>query len=256
MGEEPSRSPGGGTNAMNRGDILAHRGLLSGADSALENRFETLVQALGEGFGVETDVRYCTDRGRHYLSHDPAFWTSENDAFRFLESCRRHPGQVVALNLKDLGGLPTLLGRISDLDLWGHLFLFDMELIEPVPGETARALQDFDSRSRIAARVSERDEPVERAAACPFSDRVWLDEFDGPWASQATFQELARAGKPVWAVSPDLHGRSLEESRRRWGELLAWGARGICTDHPLELAGFLDLEASAGIGWKASRWEP
>ncbi len=252
MGEEPSRSPGGGTNAMNRGDILAHRGLLSGADSALENRFETLVRALGEGFGVETDVRYCTDRGRHYLSHDPAVWTPQNDAFRFLESCRRHPLQVVALNLKDLGGLPALLEMLSDLELWSHLFLFDMELLEQIPGETARALRRLDPHSRIAARVSDRDEPVERAAGCPFTDCAWLDEFDGPWARQATFQELARAGKPVWTVSPDLHGRSLQESRGRWGELLAWGTRGICTDHPLELARCLELEASAGIGWKPS----
>lgn len=240
-------------NAMRRGDVLAHRGLLSGADRTLENRFETLARALGEGFGVETDLRYCADRGRHCLGHDLAAWTPQDDAFRFLELCRRHPGQTVALNLKDLGGLPTLLGRISDLDLWDHLFLFDMELIEPVPGETARALRDFDPRSRLAARVSDRKEPVERAAGCPFSDCVWLDEFDGPWATRATFQELARAGKPIWAVSPDLHGRSLEESRRRWADFLAWGARGICTDHALDLSRGLDLEASAGTGWKGSR---
>ncbi|MGI5845044.1 MAG: hypothetical protein ACOX9B_12825 [Candidatus Xenobium sp.] len=237
---------------MNRGDVLAHRGLLAGADSALENRFETLLQALGEGFGVETDVRYCSGRG-HYLSHDPAVWTPQNDAFRFLEACHRHPGQVVALNLKELDGLRPLLRILSDLDLWDRLFLFDMELIESLPGKTARTLRCLDPRSRLAARVSERDEPVERAAGCPFTDCVWLDEFDGPWASQATFRELARVGKPVWAVSPDLHGRSLQESRRRWGEFMAWGARGICTDHPLELARCLELEASAGIGWKPSR---
>ena len=96
----------------------------------------------------------------------------------------------------------------------------------------------------MAARASDR-EPVQRAAACPHSDRVWLDEFAEPWAGPATFEALARAGKEVYAVAPDLHGAALATSRKRWLDFASWGATGLCTDYPLQLARDLGLAPGA-----------
>jgi len=228
--------------AMKIGSLLAHRGLLYGSDRNLENRLSTISRALAWGFGLETDIRYCPTHQRHYISHDPAQWTEENDAEGHFALWRRHPDQVVALNLKDLQGLPHLVRDLVQHDLLGQVFLFDMELIEPEPGATAKELLRLDPRIQVACRVSDRGEPVARATSCPVSDRVWLDEFDGPWASAATLRTLLETGKQVYAVSPDLHGGALSGSRERWRDFVAWGATGICTDYPVALARSLGLE--------------
>ena len=43
---------------------------------------------------------------------------------------------------------------------------------------------------------------------------------------------MKRAGRTVHAVSPDLHGGSLEAARDRWMDFIRWGVDGICTDYP------------------------
>ncbi len=186
-------------------------------------------------------MRYCRVRQAHYIGHDPGAWTPASDLRRHLALWRRFPDRVVALNLKDLENLKALVQVLEDQGAMDQVFLFDMELLEAVPGQAAELLSGLDHRLRLAARVSDRAEPVARAARCQASDRVWLDEFDGPWAGPEDFAILDRAHKEVFAVSPDLHGASLEVARSRWADFAAWGASGICTDHALELARDLGL---------------
>jgi hypothetical protein len=65
-----------------------------------------------------------------------------------------------------------------------------------------------------------------------------LDEFSEPWASEKDVAELHRHGRQIFAVSPDLHGKTLAESLSRWRQFLDWGVDGICTDIPEELSRF------------------
>jgi hypothetical protein len=116
------------------------------------------------------------------------------------------------------------------------MFLFDMELIEPLPGATARLYRTLDPTVRIAARVSDRREPIERALGIDSASVIWLDEFERCWASARDVRRLKNQGKTVYAVSPDLHGFSLDVTRRRWEEFIRWGVDGICTDYPAALA--------------------
>jgi glycerophosphoryl diester phosphodiesterase len=214
--------------------ILAHRANVAGANRAAENTLPAVREALGSGWGLETDIRRHAD-GRFYLSHDPQPPGGGLDGERFCDEVRRHPDALIALNVKELGYEVDLLSWLAREGIGGQVFLFDMELLEDTPGRTARLFRQADPCVRLAARVSDRGESVEQALAIEEAAVIWLDEFDGPWATRSDVERLTRAGRQVHLVSPDLHGRSLAEARARWSEALAWGIHGICTDYPRDL---------------------
>jgi glycerophosphoryl diester phosphodiesterase len=215
--------------------ILAHRGNVDGPEPARENGLALVQKALERGFGIETDVRYAAGKG-FYISHDPAAPSADSALAAHCGLWRRHPEAVIALNVKELGKERALLEALNALRVVPQLFLFDMELIEKQAGETARLYRRFDAAVTIAARVSDRDEPLERALAIEVASVAWLDEFDGPWATADAVGRLKAAGKAVYAVSPELHGRPIEAAEMRWRDFAAWGVDGICTDWPARLA--------------------
>ena len=140
-----------------------------------------------------------------------------------------------------------LIECLRSLDVARQVFLFDMELVEPVPGEMAARFRSLDHAITIAARVSDRNEPPSRAIGNRAADTIWLDEFKGPWATRDTVAELIQAGRKVYAVSPELHGMKLEQAITRWHDFALWGVTGICTDLPLLLARELESIDRRGI---------
>lgn len=209
--------------------ILAHRGNTNGPHPGTENSAAAIRHALSQGFGIEIDIRRA-DNGRFYISHDPrptADSTSADDVMRLL---RAHPGAMAAINVKELGYEADLLRFLDAHGVLGQAFLFDMELIEPHAGETARQMRALHPRVRLAARVSDRGESIERALAIPSASVIWLDEFDGAWATEADVRRLKQSGRLVIAVSPELHGAGPEATGDRWADFMAWGVDGLCTD--------------------------
>jgi glycerophosphoryl diester phosphodiesterase len=219
--------------------VLAHRGNLAGPTLRGENSRAAIGAALTRGFGIETDIRRASD-GRFYIAHDPQPAADDALADDVFELLRAYPDRTVALNVKEIGYESALLDYLRDQRVLRQVFLFDMELIEPVPGEMAERFRSLDRDVRIAARVSDRGESIERALAIRAASVIWLDEFERPWATEADVRRLKQAGRTVHAVSPDLHGSSLERSRARWAQFNAWGVDGICTDYPVELREYLD----------------
>lgn len=221
--------------------VLAHRGNLRGPDAGGENSPESIAAAIAQGFGIETDVR-CAPDGGFYISHDPARPVPQHALAVHAALWRRNPRTTVALNIKETGNEARLIAELNALGVGGQVFLFDMELIEPVAGEMAARFHALDRHIAVAARVSDRREPPAQALAITAAETIWLDEFDGPWATRATVAELVRAGKRVYGVSPDLHGAPPELAARRWQDFASWGVTGICTDWPLRLAAELGIE--------------
>jgi glycerophosphoryl diester phosphodiesterase len=223
--------------------IFAHRGLVAGPNGAQENSLKMIEAAFRENFEIETDIRRETLTGAFYISHEPAppldLPSPESALERHLVLWKAWPRRRVALNLKDLTDVGGIIRLLQDAGVSHQVFLFDMELIESTPGETARMVRELDSRLSLAARVSERGEPIERALAIEAAGIIWLDEYDSPWAKRDDVTRLQRAGKEIIAVSPELHGRSLPEAERRWQDFAEWGVDGICTDWPRRLAGHL-----------------
>jgi len=215
--------------------ILSHRGNLVGPCPPVENRLPTIRAALACGWGIETDIRCDTD-GRFYISHDAKSSAHETPAEDFFALCRAYPNATIALNIKELGSEDALIGLLEHEDVAGQTFLFDMELLESQAGKTARAFRRLHPTIRIAARISDRGESVTQALTIDVASVIWLDEFDGPCFSEADVCRLRDAGRTVYAVSPDLHGRPAEDCRRRWLDFIRWGVDGICTDYPAALA--------------------
>jgi glycerophosphoryl diester phosphodiesterase len=215
--------------------ILSHRGNLVGPCASAENRLSSIRAALECGWGVETDIRRDRD-GRFYISHDPQPSAHETPAEDFFALFRAYPDATIALNIKELGSEAALIDLLDHEDVAGQTFLFDMELLEQHAGATARTFRTLHPTIQIAARISDRGESIEQALAIDVASVIWLDEFDGPRFTAPDVQRLKNAGRTVYAVSPDLHGKPADDCRRRWQDFIGWGVDGICTDYPAALA--------------------
>ena len=200
-----------------------------------ENRLPSVRAALECGWGVETDIRHAAN-GRFYISHDAQPSSHETPAEDFFALFRAYPSATVALNIKELGCEDSLIDLLDHEDVVGQTFLFDMELLEKRAGTTARTFRTLHPTIRIAARISDRGESITQALGITVASVIWLDEFDGPRFTEADVRRLKDAGRSVYAVSPDLHGKPAEDCRRRWLDFIRWGVDGICTDYPAALA--------------------
>lgn len=227
--------------------IIAHRANVDGPDHFQENSLRRTRFCIDRGWSVETDIRR-DEVGRFYVSHDPAPWSPDNAAEAFCAEWRRSPIPV-ALNIKELGYEDALIDFFRAQDVLSHVFLFDMELLEKQPGYTARHFRDLDTHVALGARVSDRQEPITRALTIECAKVIWLDEFDTHWATTSDVQALQNAGRIVYAVSPELHGRSKMHMRERWEQLISWGVNGFCTDFPMELEHVVNaMGASTSMG--------
>jgi glycerophosphoryl diester phosphodiesterase len=215
--------------------VIAHRGNLAGPSSTAENGTQTMRAVLDCGWGIETDIRRAAD-GRFYISHDPRASPEGRLAEDFCALFRAYPAATIALNIKELGSEDELVALLAQQNVLAQMFLFDMELLEPRAGGIARRCRDLHPTIRLAARVSDRGESIERALDIDVASVIWLDEFDGPCFTEADVSRLKKAGRTVHAVSPDLHGRSAADTRARWMDFIRWGVDGICTDYPAALA--------------------
>ncbi|MCC7010082.1 MAG: hypothetical protein IT184_14845 [Acidobacteria bacterium] len=215
--------------------ILAHRGNTNGPSADDENQLATAGQALARGFGLEIDIRQAAD-GRFYIAHDPLLEPAGRLAEASFAELRRYPRATVALNIKEEGGEAAIAALVAQEGVRSQVFVFDMELVEAHAGGMARRFHAIDPALRIAARVSDRGESLDRALGIGQASVIWLDEFDRLWATEADVRRLKDAGRAVYAVSPDLHQFPHDQTRRRWREFLDWGVDGICTDYAEELA--------------------
>jgi glycerophosphoryl diester phosphodiesterase len=225
--------------------IIAHRGNAEGPSPRTENGLAAISAALRRGWGVEIDIRRADD-GRFYISHDQRVSADDCEADDVCALLRRHPGATVALNVKELGYEDALIAYLERQRVLQRLFLFDMELVETTAGTTARTFKQLQRDVRVAARVSDRGESIERALSIEAASVVWLDEFDTLWCTEQDVRRLKKAGRQVYAVSPDLHHFSPSDTRRRWVQFSQWGVDGICTDYASALASVVEVVSLIG----------
>ena len=215
--------------------VISHRFNWDGIDRTKENTIPAARFCLEQGCGIETDIRRAPD-GRFYISHDPVDLTEANQADEFCVLFRCFPAATVALNIKELGYESELLRYLSNQLVKQQVFLFDMELLEAQAGQTSMLFRKLDSEIKLAARVSDRGESIERALRISPAEIIWLDEFDHLWVTESDIKRLKAAGKTIYTISPEIHGFSSDEMQRRWREFYYWGVDGICTDYGVLLA--------------------
>jgi len=219
--------------------LLAHRANLHGPEPARENSLAACARALELGFGIETDLRRDAN-GNFYIAHDLAPRSQQNDFAAFAALFRRWPDRVIAMNVKELGYEPELIAVHAEGALGVRGFYFDFELLEPAtPGLAQRRLRALPggAKTPLAARLSDRGETLAQCLSIP-AEIVWADEFDRLWLTREDVEAVHAAGRQFFAISPELHGFSEADRRRRWAEFQAWGIDGLCTDFPVAARAF------------------
>ena len=212
-------------------EMLAHRANVCGPDHLAENTPGSVRAALASGWGLELDVRR-TAGGVFYFSHDGRPAADAAEADDICAAIARYPAATIAMNVKETGYEGDLLAYLDRRGILRQSVLFDMELVEPVAGATAALFRQLHPTVRIAARVSDRREPLRRALAIEAASIIWLDEFDMLWAEECDIQTLRSRGRSVYAVAPDLHGAAFDRTRARCVEFARWGVDAVCTDYP------------------------
>ena len=214
--------------------ILAHRANLTGPRSVEENSLAACARALGEDFGLETDLRRDPS-GAFYISHDPQPRSPENSLEAYTELFCQHPATELAINVKEPGYETALIDLMNSGRLGTRSFLFDFELLEPkTPGAAQRKIRSLPNgaRVRLASRLSDRNESVSQCLCIP-ADIVWGDEFDTLWLTANEVRQVHAANRLLYLISPEIHGFDLTAMRRRWQDFKSWGVDGLCTDYPL-----------------------
>jgi hypothetical protein len=148
------------------------------------------------------------------------------------------------MNVKELGYEDALIALQARGALGQSSYYFDFELLEPAsPGQAQRRLRQLPggAQTKLASRLSDRGEPLAQTLSIP-AQVVWADEFDSLWLTADHVRKVHDAGRQFYAISPELHGFSADDRRRRWADFQAWGVDGLCTDFPVEAAEFLALK--------------
>ena len=196
--------------------IIAHRGNIDGPNPKKENTLQYLLNAVNQGYGIETDLRYASDLKRLIISHDPAPFNSSIDASIILNTLI-DAGAFIALNIKEDNLLDDLLSIINPKRFNG--FLFDFELW----------CSDYESEIvvykqagfKIARRCSDRFKEHKQWKKIDY-DYIWLDEMDEEY-SISIFMLGLNPSKLVY-VSPELHKRDINNRRKEKFPF-------ICTDY-------------------------
>ena len=219
-------------------EILAHRANLSGPRSANENSVVDCRAALENGFGLEIDLRRDSS-GRFYISHDPLPHAGANDLDAYRPLFQQYPEPTIAVNVKELGYEEELIRLQREATFGRSDFYFDFELLEKIPGGAQRKLASLPGgdSTRLAARLSDRGEPLAQCLGLA-AYAVWADEFDSLWLTGDEIAALRKAGRRIYAISPELHGFDAGARLRRWAQFADWGIDGLCTDYALEARNF------------------
>lgn len=207
--------------------FLAHRGKWLSHDE--QNTQGALVNALKDGWGIETDIRDLN--GELVISHDMPR-TGTLSLTHFLdEYCLLHTQTMLALNIKS-DGLTLLLKKLLNERGITQYFCFDMS----VPDSLIYLRNDMPT----AARLSEYEPENLLSDAC---STLWVDGFHQLDLTPRQLSGWLDAGKQVCLVSSELHGR---DPYPLWQQLVELPRETrldpnlmLCTDHPAKASEFI-----------------
>ncbi|WP_134682363.1 hypothetical protein [Paracoccus ravus] len=216
---------------MDRGNILAHRGLWSSPED--KNTRAALQAALELGFGLETDLRDSAEQ--IYVSHDPVSAQGTLTAKElFSDYAALGVTGRLALNVKADGLQRQIIAELHAAGIpISRVFAFDMSVPDAL-GYLKIGLPTY-------TRVSEHE------SAPSFLDSaagVWVDNFLGDFPQIAAARRYLDAGHRVALVSPELHGRPHKPLWQavRDASLHRHPAFEICTDFPNDACVFFEVE--------------
>ncbi len=227
--------------------IFAHRGLKL---EYPENTLSAFKAAADLGFGIELDVRLTKD-DKLVCSHDPINDVLASQLTRFEDVAKNvisafGPNQKAAIHVKADEQGNVQLGLLNAIfkkyDLYKKAFLFDLTL------ETAEKMKRLNPTIEVAVSIGEENySPTiytweQAKARLDAFDSVLWDEWKvlGSVYNQAMREEIGKAGKPIYTISPELHAdhgnpHAASGYEQEWQNFIKWSIEGVCTAYPREL---------------------
>lgn len=193
--------------------ILAHRGLWN--DEREKNSRISILRAIEEGYGVETDLRDSFEK--LIISHDSPYG---NEIVYFDKTWSKHR---FAYNLKS-DGLEKYFRPLIENMIDTNSFVFDGSIPEMVKFRKLGIPH--------ALRLSE----YEKNLPWPVKT-VWIDGFNGDWWIRNREVLSLLQDKHLVFVSPELHGRDHSRAFDWFSELREsdYENFSVCTDYPRAL---------------------
>lgn len=197
--------------------IISHRGFWK--RPVEKNSIQAFERSFSKGFGTETDLRDLD--GVIVISHDMPLYSEKLLTFEEFLSIynKRKCTGVLALNVKADGLQKKIKCSLDQYQITNYV-LFDMSVPDTVVA--------IDYGLKYLSRCSDVELEL-----CLFDQAagVWMDEFNEGWFTSKRLQWLLEKGKPVFVVSPELHGRNHLD---RWDELKPYSHFDLvlCTDFP------------------------
>jgi hypothetical protein len=189
------------------------------------HRANTIKQArsLTSDYGAEIDVRL--NHGELILAHDPF-----QDGCNFFDWLNEFSGTLLAVNVKEMGLEDIIIDAITKLKPELEYFFLDQSI--------PYLLSSVNKGHKCAARVSEYEST--ESAILLNTAWLWIDSFTGGWdhlASIHLIEDVLHGNKKLCIVSPELQGRSIENTKeikicvKKFGQLdLTIDA--VCTKFP------------------------
>lgn len=187
----------------------------------IAHRRNTLAQLreTPSNYGVEVDVRLF--HGQIVVAHDPF-----QPGVLFEDWLAAYAHQLLVVNIKEEG----LAGLVLPLlDQAGVTRFFFLDQTFPFLMKTLAA-----GERRVAVRVSDLEHPGTAHALAGRAMWAWVDGFQGFPLPEQELLKLIKAGYKLCLVSPELHGRSMEEVEQ-WQErcrALSLQFDAVCTKVP------------------------
>jgi len=214
---------------MEKANILAHRGLWEKISE--KNTKSALFNALENGFGIETDLRFDKSMGL-VISHD--ILNKSNKYLSFEELLIFYKSKKIksklAINIKS-DGLHSELKKLLNLYNINEYFLFDMSIPDLISGVKYNLNQFI--------RFSCYEDPYPYA---DITNGVWIDIYNSKSASKSEIINLNKKWSSVVFVSPELHGQNHLEY---WNFIKSFYKNSkinnmLCTDLPNEAYSFFN----------------
>ena len=197
-------------------EIIAHRGFWLKPEE--KNLFSSLVRALDQGYGIETDIR--DKEGKLVISHDmpigEQLYLEELFSYYHNNNCE----SCLALNIKSDGLAEELMSLITRFDIRNY-FVFDMSVPD--------TLHYIKMQMNVYVRHSEVEvEPV----LYDKTSGVWLDMFYDDWVTNKILNSHVSNNKGLCLVSPELHRRAFEPFWQKLRGFSGIDKLMLCTDYP------------------------
>lgn len=241
--------------------LILHRGYLG---KYPENSYISFNKALEEGFSFETDIRTSKDK-KCFLIHDNTLDRLFNVSgkigdkkseelkkcsykedrllklFRLEDLClliegKRNQKFLSFMHIKELDDVHYVMKIVKKYDFSEKIRFFacddlTMDLIDLVKNKYPEY--------KVGLHITDNSPYIDKRSFKK-SDFIWVDEIKKENITPRLIELANELKKPVYAISPELIPESIfnRDIEKRWGEYLAMGVDGICTDKPQEFSKF------------------